>query len=101
LPLFKNIDTRIGHIYLDKIFFSVYGDFGNAWNGKIPSLNKFKKGVGAEIRVKMISFYLFPTSLFFNAAYSLDKVTREIRDEIVNYGREWRFYGGILFDFSF
>ena len=99
-PLFKNIDTRIGHLYVDKIYLSVYGDFGNAWTGEFPSLNNFKKGAGAEIRIKMNSFYLFPTSLFFNAAYSFDRFSRKILGEDVSYGKEWSFYGGILFDFS-
>jgi hypothetical protein len=100
-PLIKNIDARVGHLYIDKVYLSVFGDFGNAWNGKIPSLNNFKKGAGAEIRIKMNSFYLFPTSLFFNAAYSFDKISRKISNETVNYGQEWSFYGGILFDFNF
>lgn len=100
-PLFKEIDTRVGHLYIDKIYFSVYGDFGNAWSGSMPSLDTFKKGAGAEVRIKMNSFYLFPTSLFFNAAYSFDKFSRVIQGETVSYGKEWNFYGGILFDFSF
>lgn len=99
-PLLKNIDERIGHIYIDKIYLSVYGDFGNAWNGKLPSMNQFKKGAGAELRIKLNSFYIFPTSLFFNAAYSFDKVLKVVRNENVVYGKEWNFYGGILFDFS-
>ena len=99
-PLFTNIDAQIGHLYIDKIYFSVYGDLGNAWNGALPSINKFKKGAGAEFRIKMNSFYIFPTSLFFKAAYSFDKVERTIRNEKVIYGKEWNFYGGILFDFS-
>lgn len=101
LPVFKNIDGRLGHLYFDKLFFSVHGDFGNAWNGDIPKLSEFKKGAGAEVRLKMISFYMFPTSLFFNASYSFDKFNKTVNDETVSYGKEWRFYGGILFDFSF
>ncbi len=99
-PLFKNIDERIGHIYLDKIFFSVFGDFGNAWTGKFPGISDFKKGAGFGLRIKMVSFYIFPTSLFFNAAYSFDKFTRNVFGENVTYGKEWRFYGGVLFDFN-
>lgn len=99
-PLFRNIDTRIGHMYIDKIYLSVHGDFGNAWNGDLPDLNSFKKGAGIELRIKMNSFYLFPTSLFFNASYSFDKFTSRILNEDVTYGKEWQFYGGILFDFS-
>jgi hypothetical protein len=100
-PLLTNIDTRLGHLYFDKIFFSVYGDLGNAWNGNMPSIKNFKKGAGAEIRVQMNSFYLFPTSIFFNASYGFDKFERSVRDNIISYGKEWRFYGGILFGFDF
>lgn len=99
-PLLTNIDSRFGHFYIDKIYLSFYGDLGNAWTGKIPSFGDFKKGAGTEIRIKMNSFYLFPTSIFFNASYSFDKFTRKIRGEDVTYGKEFQFYGGILFDFS-
>ncbi len=99
-PLFRNIDMRAGHLYLDKIFFSVYGDLGNAWNGSAPGLKSFKKGAGAEIRLQLNSFYLFPTSVFFNASYGFDKFTRLVNDEPITYGKEWRFYGGILFGFD-
>ncbi len=98
-PLFTDIDTRIGQIYLDKIYMSVYGDVGNAWNYKSP-LNDIKKGAGTEIRVHMVSFYEFPTDLFFDAAYGFDKFTTEFRGVPVTYGKEWRFYGGLLFGFD-
>ncbi len=79
---------------------SVYGDIGNAWNGKIPSLKKFKTGAGAELRITMNSFYLFPTTFFFDAAYAFDSIHMKFENETVKYGKEWQFYGGILFDFS-
>jgi len=101
MPLFRNIDARLAHIYIDKIFLSVFGDYGNAWTGKIPSQTNFKKGAGAELRIKMESFYLFPTSVFFSAAYAFDSYDRVVRDQVIKYGKEWQFYGGILFDFSF
>ena len=91
---------RAGHLYLDKIFFSVYGDLGNAWNGNMPGLSSFKKGAGAEIRLQLNSFYLFPTSVFFNAAYGFDKFTRTVDNDVISYGKEWRFYGGVLFGFD-
>jgi hypothetical protein len=101
-PLFRNIDTRIGQLYVDKIFMSFYGDLGNAWNGgNIPKLNEFKKGAGTELRMEMSSFYLFPTMVFFNASYGFDKVNLNIRGQDFTYGKEWRFYGGILFSFDF
>lgn len=101
LPLLKDIDTRLGQIYINSVYFSVYGDFGNAWNGNLPALNNFKKGIGSEIRIKMNSFYIFPTSLFFNAAYSFDGFDKVVRGERISYGKRVEFYGGILFDFSF
>jgi len=99
-PLFRNIDARAGHLYLDKIYFSVYGDLGNAWTGDFPSLDTFKKGAGAEVRIQMSSYYIFPTDLFFNAAYGFDKFSRVVNDKTLTYGKEWRFYGGILFGFD-
>jgi Tol biopolymer transport system component len=100
-PLWRNIDSRIAHLYVDKIFFSVYGDFGNAWNNKETKLNQFKKGAGAELRVALNSFYLFPTSIFFNASYGFDKFSRTAREKTVTYGKEWRYYAGVLFGFDF
>ncbi len=98
-PLIKHIDTQIGMIYLDKIFMSVYGDLGDAWNGSFNNA-QFKKGAGVEIRIHMDSYYEFPTDLFFNAAYGFNRFSEEIRGETVTYGKEWRFYGGLLFGFD-
>jgi Tol biopolymer transport system component len=100
-PLFRNIDAKMGHLYLDKIYFSLYGDIGNAWTGEIPGIKDFKKGAGAEVRFQLNSYYLFPTAVFFNAAYGFDEVTRTVRETEITYGNEWRFYGGILFGFDF
>ncbi len=98
-PLVRNIDTRLGILYIDKIFMSVYGDIGNAWNGS-PKSDHFKKGAGGEIRIHMNSFYEFPTDFFFNAAYGFDRFSRDIRGKTITYGKEWRFYGGLLFGFD-
>ncbi len=99
-PVFKNIDTRVGQLYIDKIFMSVYGDIGNAWNASATNLKGFKKGAGAEVRIHMNSYYVFPTDLFFDASYGFDKFSRDVRGDIVTYGKEWRFYGGIMFGFD-
>ncbi len=99
-PLWRDIDARMGHFYLDKIFLSFHFDYGDAWNGDFPALDDFKKGAGAEIRAHLTSYYLFPTDIFFNASYGFDKFTRTVNDEDITYGKEWRFYGGILFGFD-
>ena len=75
-------------------------DIGNAWNRDATTIENFKKGVGAEIRIQLNSYYLFPTSIFFNASYGFDEFNRTVNNEIVKYGREWNLYGGILFGFE-
>ena len=99
-PLFRDIDARIGHLYLDKIFLSFNFDIGNAATGKAFKISDAKKGAGAELRIHMNSYYLFPTDLFFNASYGFDQFQRVIRGETITYGKEWRFYGGVLFGFD-
>jgi Tol biopolymer transport system component len=98
-PVFTNIDARLGHVYLDKIFMSFYGDVGNAWNGNFDA-SQLKTGAGSEIRIQMNSFYLFPTDVFFDAAYGFNKFSSDVRGTMVNYGQEWKFYAGILFGFD-
>ena len=62
----------------------------------------FKKDAGMELRLETFSFYAYPTRIFFNASYGFDKFTQFIktRNETVTYGREWRFYFGVLFGFD-
>ncbi|MFC2102989.1 biopolymer transporter Tol [Bacteroidota bacterium] len=99
-PLARDIDARIGHLYLDKVFLTFNFDIGNAWNGDAAKLEDTKKSVGAELRVHMNSYYLFPTDLFISASYGLDEFSRTINNEIITYGKEFRLYGGILFGFD-
>jgi hypothetical protein len=104
-PILKNIDQSLYILYLDKIFGSVYFDYGYAWNGVTTkeTLNKFVKGVGGEIRFKFNSYYMFPTAVFVNAAYGLDRYNKyiETTKTYVNYGKEIQLYFGVLFDFDF
>ena len=100
-PIFKHLDIRILNLYFDKLYAGLFYDFGNAFNQNKIKLNDFKKDAGVELRLDMFSFYNFPTRIFFNAAYGLDRVTKVERiDNItLNYGKEWRFYFGVLFGY--
>ena len=100
IPLITKIDTRISPFYLDKLYFSVYGDWGNAWDEKDVKINQFKKDIGAELRLQMFSSYVFPTSLFVNASYGFDSFTRNFQGKDVTYGKEVRYYFGMLFGFD-
>lgn len=100
LPVFTNIDTRISPLYLDKLYFSIYGDIGNAWNGSNVRLKDFKTDVGAQLRLQAFSFYVFPTSIFFDAAYGFDEFSGIYQNQKVTYGKDWNFYFGMLFGFD-
>ena len=102
-PLLNKIDTRILQLYFDKLYAFMYADLGNAWTGAVPSLKEFKKDAGVQLRLESFSFYAFPTRVFFDAAYGFDRFTRTIpyTGQRVTYGREWRFYFGVLFGFDF
>lgn len=100
-PIFSSIDTRISPLYLDKLYFSVYGDIGNAWNGgEDIRASDFKRDIGAQLRLQAFSFYVFPTSIFLDAAYGFDQFTEVYQGEPATYGKEWNFYLGVLFGFD-
>jgi hypothetical protein len=102
-PLLQNIDGRVGPIYFTKLFGSVFGDIGNAWNHEIPNLPDWKKDAGFELRLEGHSWYEFPTCIFFSGAYGFDRFTKAVQSTTttyVTYGKEWRFYFGVLFDFD-
>lgn len=100
-PLVNNIDVRFFQLYFDKLYASVYGDFGNAWSGAKPRLRDFKGDAGIELRLESFSWYAYPTRIFFNASYGFNEFERLVRGTPVKYGKEWRFYFGMLFGFDF
>ena len=100
-PLVANIDVRFLQFYFDKLYASVYSDLGNAWSSVKPQLKDFKGDVGAEIRLESFSWYAYPTRIFFNASYGLNQFEKSVRGSPVTYGKEWRFYFGVLFGFDF
>lgn len=115
-PIWRRIDGRFLHIYLDKIFGGLYFGWGNAWSSKtsLDLLRQFKKDIGVEVRMELYSFFVYPTRLTFNAVYGLDEfksrgpvestldpngnVVR--KNQEVRNGKEWRYYLTVLFGFS-
>jgi len=74
--------------------------FRSAFDDDALELSKFKKNAGVELRLDLFSFYNFPTKIFFNAAYGLDKFTKiENEKTPLTYGKEWRYYLGISFGY--
>lgn len=105
-PIIEHMNFNLLQFYFDKLYFSVYGDFGDAWDGNATKFKDFKKDVGAELRFQTFSYYVYPTSFALNAAYGLDEFTRIFpstinENKLVTYGKEWRFYFTVLFGFDF
>lgn len=99
-PLISKIDTRISPLYLDKLYLSLFGDVGDAWNGDDKVINDFKKDIGFELRLQAFSSYVFPTSIFFSAAYGLDSFDKKFLGKNLTYGKEMIYYFGVLFGFD-
>ncbi|MGA2669787.1 MAG: hypothetical protein ABSF32_12890, partial [Ignavibacteria bacterium] len=83
-----------------------FGDMGNAWDGNATKLKDFKKDIGAELRLQTYSYYVYPTSFALSAAYGLDQFSNIFpsttnTNQLVTYGKEWRFYLTVLFGFDF
>jgi len=104
-PLVQDINFKFLQFYFDKMFLSVYGDWGDAWNGKSVTLQDFKKDAGIELRLQSFSFYEYPTSFAFNAAYGFDQFTELFPSSTsvpvpITYGKQWRYYFTVLFSFD-
>jgi Tol biopolymer transport system component len=95
LPLLRNLDWQLFHIYFDKLYGHVFYDYGNAFDQNKLKEVDFKRDVGLELRLNMVSFYSYPAYFFASAAYGLDKFTHEN----VLYGKEWRYYFGVSFGY--
>ncbi len=94
-PLFQKMELRIWFVHLHRLYISLYCDAGDAWSDGGLQLSRWKKDVGAQLRLTLTTFYTYPMSLFVDAAYGLDRFTYRNQP----YGQEWRTYFGILFQF--
>jgi Tol biopolymer transport system component len=95
-PLVRNLNFRIVNWYLDKIYLGAFYQYGNAWEKNAATLKDFKSDVGVQLRIETFSWYMFPTRIFFEAAYPLkENIYQDIR-----YEKDWKFYFGVLFDFD-
>ncbi len=78
-PLFRDVDKQLLQFYLSDVYLSGFGDVGDCWDGSITG-TQFRRDVGSELRMSGFSFYSFPTAIFFDACYGLDKFTIQLRD---------------------
>jgi len=99
-PLIRKLDATLFHIQFQRLYGSLFIDYGAAWDGTAISAKEIRKGIGGELRLDSFSFYLYPTRIFLSAAYGLDTFNRNVMNTTVRYGNEWLFYLGVLFSFE-
>jgi Tol biopolymer transport system component len=100
-PIISSMDLRLGHILFDKLYGGVFFDIGDAVMAPDQfSVSTMKKDAGFELRLETFSFSMYPTRIFFSGAYGLDEFTRRFQLSEVTYGKEWRWYFGMLFGFD-
>jgi hypothetical protein len=98
-PIASGLDFRLAHIYFDKLYASLFFDYGNAWVSG-TKIKDFKKDIGLELRLETFSFYMYPTRIFLSSAYGFDEFSNVYNRKQITYGKEWKFYLGILFGFD-
>jgi len=96
MPLARNLNIQLLSWYLDKIYLGAFYQFGDAWNDGGISVNNLNSNIGLQLRFETFSWYMFPTRIFFEAAYPLNSAVYQD----ITYERDWKFYFGILFDFD-
>lgn len=106
-PLYTRFKRQIGWLTPDKLYGRVYADAAlgwDDWNG----FGETRKDAGAELRLSLGSFYLFPTALFVSSTYGFDQFDYQLRNRLttsdgktyVTYGHQWLWHFGILFNFD-
>jgi len=96
-PVFSDWQKQFLHVTTNKLYLSSFFEIGNAFDEDRLDVSKFRRSVGGGFRLQLFSFYGFPTAFAFDAAYSLDDHLNI--ESKTRYGKEWRYYFTLLFDF--
>lgn len=108
-PIIRNINQQYGPYSIDKVFARFFYEAGNAWNSPFETGSSLKSGIGAELRVSLNGYYLFPLRLFVSGAYGFnefeltlpdDFVTTDSQSNTVKYGKQFQLHFGLTFDFD-
>lgn len=99
-PIWRNIDRAVSPFHFDQLFGAIFGEVGDSWRGHLSHFSR-KRDLGYEVRLRMFSWYGVPTAISFIGAYGLDRFQVSEPGWSIHYGKEWRYYLTILFDFFY
>ena len=108
-PLIQRTGIRLGHLYFKRAYLNLFAGTGEAWcdENRYDSDGVFidtgfdlKSEAGADLKLAFDSWNILPSALTFTAAYGFDEFRVNELDADEMYGREWRWYLTLLFDFN-
>lgn len=108
IPMWRRIDRQLNRFTVDKVYTRLFTEVGNGWGNPMSNDERVKTGIGAELRVGLVSNYMLPSRFFVSAAYGFNDITVNLPEQFitptgassVKYGREILLHFGLLFDFE-
>jgi Tol biopolymer transport system component len=99
-PLISEMHIGPEPFFFNRLYGGIYYQAGDAWRGSVDQM-AWKQNIGFEIRLGGHSFYSYPLAITLDAVYGFNSFSRmdEANREMVNFGKEWRFYWSVLFNF--
>jgi len=109
IPIFKQKSYQITPIVFKDLYVAGFFQWGGAWNSsssfqeiidtknivQLVPYHDFQRVLGGQIRVAGYIFYAYPLAIELEAAYGIDQISAFDK----SFGKEWRFYTKILFNF--
>jgi len=98
-PILRRAGVTLGPLRFQRLYGSLYAGAGDAWGGSSGPFD-LKREAGLDLKAFFNSWTMLPTALTLGAAYGLDSFRVPELDPGDSYGREWRWYATLLFDFD-
>lgn len=109
-PIWRRINHQASWLTFKDLYGGVFYEAASAWNhGNLPTDDPevgrdYYSSAGGELRLNMGSFYSYPTTVNFTAAYAIDEAVYVNRNAILGvaevvYSPQWRYY--LIVGFSF
>jgi len=113
-PLIPKMNLTLEPFTLDRVYFAIFHQVGDAWRGSFWNDNwykdagvkdalkegvlggNWKQDIGAQLRIGGWSYYAYPLAISLEAVYGLDDFV--VYDQKIGGG--WRFYWSVLFEFQ-